>query len=242
MKKEKTRDMIRSILPSKARGAARIDKALLKRAHRRDVRIDVSLRDFETTKADFARDVSLWSVVWDRRAADKLNHFIRWCEKITAGLSAEEKLGYVKGLLPRNLIGDHAYSHWQSHVKRVRYCGERSRTLQSMYDSARFHLRRALEIDPDLQRRLNAMIKSRKLPDEPRRLLLGFHDIDAFLFDIIGLGWKRQRWERYWMPPEYAAERAAVRKLVKSGRKPLFEFWGGLGGAAGAIRERVMNV
>jgi hypothetical protein len=47
---EKLQDMVRSILPSKNREAARTGKALIKRRARRAVRGDLHNVDFEETK------------------------------------------------------------------------------------------------------------------------------------------------------------------------------------------------
>jgi hypothetical protein len=104
-------------------------------------------------------------------------------------MNYDEKLSAIKALLPKNLIGEHAYGHWEQHCKYQRNGRRRYRTreqkFQSAYDSLRFRLRRALTDDPTLLGRLNAAIKARKLPDEPRRMLLGIHDIDAFVEALI---------------------------------------------------------
>jgi len=185
---EKLRTMVRSILPSRYRTGPRSFKAIVKRAHRRGVRLDVRVEDHEETAADFLRDVSVaWIVSW-RRGGDKLNHFMRWCEAITEGMSTEEALGYVRSILPKSLIGEHAYGHWEAHrgdrfgtfVERTKPAARRQ---QSYHDSATFRLRRALRADPELHGRLNAEIKARKMFDQPRRLLLGMHDVEAFVDD-----------------------------------------------------------
>ncbi|HWW61455.1 MAG TPA: hypothetical protein VN181_08820 [Thermoanaerobaculia bacterium] len=113
---------------------------------------------------------------------------MRWCHAITKGMTTEEALAHVRGLLPRSLIGDHAYGHWaaergfrRSHSDYV----PRERRLQSTYDSTRVHLRRALAEDPTLLGVLNRMIKSRIPFDQPRRLLRGVHDVDAFVHDLV---------------------------------------------------------
>lgn len=217
MKKDKTRDMIRSILPSTRRRYARKEKAFLSRGSRHAVRIDLRKEDAETSKADLARDPSRASIVSIRRGGDKLNHFLRWCRQMTEGMTTEEKLGFVRGLLPRNLVGDHAYSHWEWEVRwRYRRPKRRNR-MQSATDSAKFRLRRALAIDPDLQRRLNTLIKERKPEGEPRRLLLGVHDIDAFIDDTF---------HRFMT---WLVERTALFELMmeidgKGGHEPPFQF------------------
>ena len=202
---KKLRTMIRSILPSKNREAARLAKTALKRRVRRAVRGDLRRVDFETTKADLLRDANQsYNVMW-RRGGDKLNHFMRWCRAITKGMPAEEALGYVRGLLPRNLIGDHAYGHWEwerrpryglTYVRRYP-----ERVWQSYYDSARVRLDRILRNDPASLGELNARIKSLKEPDEPRRLLRGIHDIDRFIYEICADG-------------KFATERRCLNELI----------------------------
>lgn len=209
MNKDKTRDMIRSILPSTARRRARFTKAMLNRQVRHGVRTDLHVEDLDT---DLRRTPYFRSMLWDRRGADKLNHFMRWCREITAGMSTQEALDYVRALLPANLIGDHAYGHWEHYRKNLDRPRRRYRTreqnVQSYNDSMTFRLRRALTVDPSLHGRLNEEIK-RRTPEEepPHRLLAGLHDVEAFV---------RESW---------SLEREVTRELIeeiektKGGRK-----------------------
>ena len=192
MKKDKLRDMIRSVLPSTKRETARLIKAAESRRVRRSVRSDLRSDSLDNLRrnADQSENVS-----W-RRAGDKLNHFMRWCEAITAGMDTQEALDRVRALLPRDVIGDHAYSHWERHRrchcrKWIGIAEFTRRNDQSIFDSMRFRLRRALAVDPTLHTRLNAEIKHRKLQAEPRRLLMGNHDVDAF----IGVVWFQEGFE-----------------------------------------------
>lgn len=217
MKGNKIKDMVRSILPSKSRRTARELKAMSSRRVRRAVRGELHVEDPETTKADWTRAADQSAPVWQRRAADKLNHFMRWGDALTKGMAADDALSFVRALLPKNLIGRHAYGHWEQHKKRKRYqYTPYERRLQSWIDSMRFHLRRALTEDPALHGRLNAEIKSRRMFDEERRLLAGIHDIDAFVRDIA--------------TEPYAPERAATKKLIeeheKGGRKAALRILG----------------
>jgi hypothetical protein len=130
---------------------------------------------------------------------------MRWGDAITRGMSTDDALSHVRPLLPKNLIGEHAYGHWEQHRKpspyhRYHYIPY-SRRLESWIDSTRFHLRRALTEDPSLHGYLNAMIKSRKMFDTKRRLLAGLHDIDEFVRDIAA-------------GDDYASERAALQELI----------------------------
>lgn len=184
---EKLRDMVRSILPSKNREAARKAKKRETRRARRTVRVDVHRDD---PRADLRRDADQRMNVQWRRDGDKLNHFMRWCSERTYGMSLDEALAYVRRILPRNLIGDHAFGHWETHAKyrhhpRPRFRELLERAAQRMYDQTRHRLRRALELAPDQLGVLNAEIKRRKEPDAPRRLLRGMHDIDEFVSVVL---------------------------------------------------------
>jgi len=217
MKGNKIKDMVRSILPSKSRRTARELKAISSRRVRRAVRGELHVEDPETTKADWTRAADQSAIVWQRRGADKLNHFMRWGDALTNGMATDDALSFVRGLLPKNLIGQHAYGHWQAHKARKRYhYTPYERRLQSWIDSTRFHLKRALAEDPALHGRLNAEIKSRRMFDEERRLLAGIHDADEFVRDIA--------------KEPYAAERAATKKLIeeheKGGRKAALRILG----------------
>src|SRR5262249_43894183 len=163
MKKDKTKDMIRSILPSKARHRARFMKAMLHRQSRHSVRQDLHVENFG---GDLHRTPRLGWVVWERRSADKLNHFIRWCAAITKGMSTGDALSYVRSILPDSLIGDHAYGHWEAHrnpnfFRHAFWSIPKPRSEQSFIDSTTFRLHRALMVDPTLHARLNAEIKRR---------------------------------------------------------------------------------
>jgi hypothetical protein len=202
--------MVRSILPSKSRTLARWAKTAAIREVRRAVNSEIRVQDPELTKADWNRDANQSWNVRTRRGSDKLSHFMRWCTEITRGMTADEALSYVRSLLPKNVIGEHAYGHWEAHRKpepfhRYHYVPWQ-RKRQSWIDSTRFHLRRALSEDPALHGRLNAAIKSRKPFDQKRRLLAGLHDIDAFVRDIAEAD-------------DYGAERSALRELIEGGPK-----------------------
>lgn len=216
MRSNKIKDMIRSVLPSTNRKGARRSKTAKKRYVRRGVRQDLHKEDFEESKADFNRDVQLYWVVWERRSADKLNHFMRWCKAKTKGMDTEEALGYVRGILPSSLIGDHAYGHWKTELRPrfVWHYVEPERQLQSFVDSTTFRLKRALAIAPDLHQALNAEIKRRKLEGEPRRLLRGVHDVEAFVRDIAG-------------PPRYIEREVTldlIERIEKGGREAALQF------------------
>lgn len=184
---EKLLDMIRGILPSTARRMARYAKAFNSRNVRRRVRAALHIEDAEETKVDLEEEAWQKPAVWMRRGADKLNPFMRWCDSWTRGMTERQKLDAVRAILPRNLIGDHAFGHWKQHVKRRRYVYSDYQTpqqAQSRYDKTRHRLRQALSTDPDIQRRFNAAVKEKKEPELPRRMLHGMHDVDDFVRDV----------------------------------------------------------
>lgn len=214
---KKLKDMIRSILPSKNREAARAAKAQTNRDHRRGIRADLRTEDAEETRSNFRRRASQAVNVGWRRAGDKLNHFMRWCEAITEGMSRGEALDYIRAILPSSLIGDHAYGHWEGDSRRGRYVSywtRGERRAQSFIDSTTFRLRRALAVDPSLHARLNGEIKRRKPADRPRRLLAGVHDIANFVRDIAR---PVQVEAKYWLeePTEYDVERSTTLELIE---------------------------
>lgn len=221
MRKDKLRDMVRSILPSRHRIGPRWAKAARKRAHRRSVRMDLHHEDFDETARDLLRDVRVSDIVGWRRLGDKLSHFMRWCEALTEGMSDEEALGTVRGIVPASVIGDHAYAHWERHVqsrggaRRLPYREQLRRRAQSYRDSAVFRLTRAMHADPTLDARLNAAVKTQKTADQPRRLLRGLHDVEAFVDDT--------RPPASDAPDPYRCERQTMLRLIveteKGGRK-----------------------
>ncbi|HEX7831030.1 MAG TPA: hypothetical protein VF787_15345 [Thermoanaerobaculia bacterium] len=186
---EKLRDMTRSILPSTERERARRNKAAVKRRTRRAVHQDIHRFD-DDSPVDLLRDARMRVVVNVRRSYDKVNHFMRWCETLTRGMTLQRKLDYVRALLPKSLIGDHAFSHWEAYcIRKSRgytfHKDEYQRYAQSLFDRTRHALRVALANDPTLLGELNADIKRRKLEDEMRRLLHGVHDIDDFVREVM---------------------------------------------------------
>jgi len=133
MHKDKILEMIRSILPSKARKAARSEKTRIHRANRHQVRqairdvagnidFDDDIPDDDELvlrihRSDKLRKRNTQMMVVERRAADKINHFVRWCEKRTAHIpkdKIEARYFNVSGLVggPKDLIREHALGHF----------------------------------------------------------------------------------------------------------------------------------
>jgi len=123
---EKIHHMIRSILPSTARRQAKQAKVALHQANRSRSHNQLALykgpasyvidmyeddvRDLEHYEEP--HNMAGWeSIVEDRRAHDKLNHFVEWAFQRTAHKTPQERYPYIKTLLPDNLIGRHALSH-----------------------------------------------------------------------------------------------------------------------------------
>lgn len=151
---QKRRDMCRSILPSTSRRAARNNKAILKRQHRRHIRL--ALRDWATyddpydyegfAHEDTNRPITggipwlnvIQDVVDERRYHDKVGPLVRWVERIKPDLPGDtddEKFDALRQLLPDNLIGRHALSHvdqlFDLSSKRYYYWWRRPRDYES---------------------------------------------------------------------------------------------------------------
>jgi hypothetical protein len=118
--------MARSILPSKARKTARQDKQNLNQRNRVD--IHRKLAPYKGPASDvidsFEDDeviVDQWvspkdypkydDIVYNRRNADKLNHFMRWAACIVKDMEPQEAWDYLKTIVPAGLIGNHALTH-----------------------------------------------------------------------------------------------------------------------------------
>ncbi len=122
---EKVRNMARSILPSKRRRGARMDKQALKRRNRHAVRQNLhdwkrhaDPLEYEGHIRDYYHEPRGWDydnihvIVQERRDADKLAAMQRWAVKHTAHLEdPEDRYNLMKRTLPDNLPGRHALSH-----------------------------------------------------------------------------------------------------------------------------------
>ena len=113
---DKAKEMARSILPSRWRGAGKL-RAFIHRSARREVSQSLHLlaRDPEAWDdgvelGEHAR-LELPHLVSRRRGSDKLNHFERWAVERTRELPKPSRLGHLRSLLPGGLIGQHALLH-----------------------------------------------------------------------------------------------------------------------------------
>jgi len=122
--KNKARNMGRSLLPSTRSKGARDDKAAVKRTARHNIReeLDKVALDpdyYDDANTDFEADTNheIREVVHDRRNGDKTGPFERWSVAITKKVDQDSRLTYVKSILPKGVIGDHALTHieWKDH-------------------------------------------------------------------------------------------------------------------------------
>ncbi len=130
MQKDKIRDMLRSILPSKGERSARYEKTHANKKNRVNVR--QTLRQYNKGEwgddsedkmvlriheSDRTRRRDIRTMKMERRAADKISHFVHWCERKTAHIpedNPKEKYYYISGLIggPSDLIREHALGHF----------------------------------------------------------------------------------------------------------------------------------
>lgn len=119
----KKRDMARSILPSTKRNGQEDRRRVHKsaRTHERALMgfAEDEWRDEEAddlTPPDFAgverkRVHDTKNMVDMRRYKDKVGPFSRWAERVTQDIPQENRLSYLRSLVPDTLIGEHAVSH-----------------------------------------------------------------------------------------------------------------------------------
>ncbi len=123
MKRDKTKDIIESVLPATRNGAdsARKDKASAKRRGRRKIGQQVrnirSCDDFydEASDLEFYPDTEINYIRDRRRDFDNLGALLRWahyhCDHQLAGRPDIEKYYWFKNILPDTLQGRHALGH-----------------------------------------------------------------------------------------------------------------------------------
>jgi hypothetical protein len=204
---EKRRQMARSILPSTSRRASAADLARVRRGHRRRInqelhhlappgsRVDGHLLGLIDAGPHLKRypTAQIREVMWERRGADKVNHFLRWAVVVTAHLPLEARLDHLRGLLPPGLIGRHALSHAEFHpalgTDRWWWARPRPEPSEDERQQLAAMLREVLE-SPGEHAAFNRAMK-RGLVDAdgvplPHRVLLGLHDVAPFLDDVYG--------------------------------------------------------
>jgi hypothetical protein len=137
MQKDKIRDMIRSILPSTAVKGSREDRTYAHKSNRKKVKQtlhqyanegweDEDEMVMRIHESDLIRRRNIRAMVRDRRGADKINHFVRWCEKKTKHIpedEPQEKYYYISNLIggSGDVIREHALGHfigpWEFNVE-----------------------------------------------------------------------------------------------------------------------------
>lgn len=104
---KKIKNIGRGLLPSTRRKSAKVDKALASRKARRNTKQDLEYADIIERKRK--RDMNY--MVMERRNGDKLS-VLRWAKAVTKDLTApQDRVDYVKSVLPDNMIGRHALGH-----------------------------------------------------------------------------------------------------------------------------------
>jgi len=196
MHSDKERDMARSLLPSRWRGAATA-KAQAKRSTRHEVSRVMATLSVDPDAWDDADGVfddstiDVRGVVNRRRSSDKVNPFIRWATQTTKHLPKPSRLRHLRGVLPKGLIGDHALTHLAREEPfdlRLARPWNRRRLLLDRGHVANV-LRRVLEVRGG-HALVNEVLTRHAIVDErsqqplargaPRRLL-GVHDVLPFL-------------------------------------------------------------
>ncbi|MEZ6189230.1 MAG: hypothetical protein R3F62_30040 [Planctomycetota bacterium] len=128
-RRDKTRDMARSILPCRNREAARQGKARVARRGRRRAKQalhtgeDGAVELVKRQRRIAARTQAHW-----RQGGDKVNHFCRWGRARTADVPPEERVHALRAQLgSTGLIAEHALEHFAHAVDRRHLDDRRAR-------------------------------------------------------------------------------------------------------------------
>lgn len=120
----KKRDMARSILPSTKKNGQDDRRRVHKRARTQERALMGCAWDDEDADPDFdtvehTRTYEVRDMVEMRRYKDKAGPFMRWAERVTKDIPQENRLSYLRTLVPDSLIGEHAVSHveWKDHFR-----------------------------------------------------------------------------------------------------------------------------
>jgi hypothetical protein len=203
---EKIKDMSRSVLPSTGRKGARDDRRLIHKRQRTRERVAVMeyrrAADRESVAPDLrgaaAREIT--DMVWHRRGLDKVGPLIRWAkariaaDPVLRAASVQEQVGYFARLMPSTSIGRHAITHIESALEwRARNAvigtsfrsapdggprfAETERLVRrilaaGLHGTLNDHLRRLIARQSGWDRATGPV---------PHRMLLGDHDVEAFV-------------------------------------------------------------
>lgn len=197
---EKAKDMAESVLPSTGRAGAA--KARRRIHHRGRARARAALVRYladpeggdehaDAHVAERRYRLEITEFVSDRRAQDKVGSLCRWAVRRLAtrselaDLDVEDQVESLRRIFPDSLIGRHAVSHVEWAVKWDRIVRDRAgRPVLPSYRELRVaflreQLRVVLEVGG--HGALNRAIKAVQAgSDQPPRVLLGAHDVNAF--------------------------------------------------------------
>ncbi|MFT4008799.1 MAG: hypothetical protein QM655_02020 [Nocardioidaceae bacterium] len=215
---EKRKDLIESVLPSRARKMARDRRRQLHkqtRAYQR-VALKAVAAEGDDAEVDFRegrRQSEIRWMVLDRRGADNVGALTRWAKAVVAGSPTlrsaplHEQVAYFASILPTDVIGRHAVQHiewaltylaqpsWRAAclAERTAHDEERKRDLVAelrliLHEGRHGELNRAL-------RHVYARLVFHEDPGT-LRLLLGMHDVDEFVEETAGCDWIEEtvRW------------------------------------------------
>lgn len=207
----KKRDMARSILPSTKKGGQKDRRRIHKRArtHERALMGDCESEESDFCSVEKSRNLETRNFREERRFKDKVGPFSRWAERSTLSIPQENRLSYLKSIVPDSLIGEHAVSHveWKDHfenpvvreVREARYSnnskhynktGEReqlARFIQELLQEPEGHalINARLKKSHKTARKHYADGTTKKVGALNARTLKGIHDVDAFLGDLF---------------------------------------------------------
>ena len=173
---EKALEMGRSLLPSTKRRSARWLKRnahhIARSRERQSLQKALHCHDIEDWAFDEVgegkrrRDIN--SMMRSRRDGDKIAPFQKWAKVVTSNLPQGDRLSWVRHLLPKNIISDHALGHlkYMDHFEhpRVRAIRENryaDKVYKSRTNEERAALLRGIVEDGRAHRELNDLMNSR---------------------------------------------------------------------------------
>lgn len=204
----KHRDMARSILPSRARSMP-AQLATVRRAARHSISHELASLARHRPADDWSEwddwdenadlraypDAEIGQLVYWRRAADKLNHFERWAIEVTKDLAADDRLGHMRALLPRGLIGNHAMSHLRHRPEINPHHWRNHSSIGPGYREVRLARHQAEHIrlcglliavlEAGGHKALNSAVKGAAADGERARTLSHVDDVDAFVDHVL---------------------------------------------------------
>lgn len=212
---EKHKDMVESVLPSRARTMARerrrwVHKQARARQRAALAAVAASHGEADPDFGEGRRKSAMRWLVLDRRYADNVGALTRWAVAIVEADPAlrvapvREQAAYFAAILPGDLIGRHALSHIEfalTYARRPSYARELRAEVAARRAERERELGQALarilaqgghgELNRALRLAHEQHAEAGKSPDSPR-LLLGAHDIDPFVAETAGLDWVRE--------------------------------------------------